>query len=140
MTRKAFAALGVGLVSLAAVGSCGVSGNPSPSHAGPAILPSADAALRAPAAPATVHVTVLDFNFHPASLSVPVGTTVVWTNKDPHQHTVTQSVDNGWGSQLMDTGDTFSHTFTRPGTYAYDCELHPFMTGTVVVTPAATSS
>jgi plastocyanin len=62
------------------------------------------------------------------------GTTVTWTNQDAMAHTVTAD-DGSWGSGPLGPGTTYSHVFTSPGTYTYHCAFHPFMTGTVMVTP-----
>ena len=62
---------------------------------------------------------------------VKAGTTVTWSNQDGTQHTSTS--DTGiWGSKILNPGNTFSFTFSTPGTYTYHCEIHP-MTGTIVV-------
>lgn len=81
-------------------------------------------------------VTIKGFAFAPAALTVKVGTAVTWTNQDSDAHTVT-SQDNGGPltSAALSTGQTYSYTFTKPGTYAYLCTIHPFMTATVTVTP-----
>src|SRR5215217_3958974 len=82
-------------------------------------------------------VSIVDFAFQPASIEVAAGSTVTWTNTGAATHTVT--ADNGaFDSGQLGPGATFSQTFTTPGTYTYHCEIHPRMTGTVVVTtPAA---
>ncbi len=83
------------------------------------------------AAPAAQQVVIEQFKFSPPSLTVPVGTTVTWQNKDSAPHTVTSS--QGFGSDKLEQGGTFSHTFSTAGTYNYACKFHPRMTGTVVV-------
>jgi plastocyanin len=77
-------------------------------------------------------VTIENFIFVSAAVTVPAGTTVVWTNADDIEHTVTAS-DNGFSSQPIEPDGQFSHTFNTPGTYTYFCAIHPFMTGKVVV-------
>ena len=86
-----------------------------------------------PPAPAAVQVNIFNYKFDPATVTVPVGTTVTWTNKDEIPHTVASSDKSFPGSSGLDTGDSYSYTFTKPGSYAYFCTLHPFMTGKVVV-------
>ena len=83
-------------------------------------------------APGTV--TIDNFAFLPASLTVAPGTNVTWTNKDEEPHTVT-SADGGktFKSEALDTDDKFSFTFDKPGTYKYFCSIHPHMVGTIVV-------
>jgi plastocyanin len=66
-------------------------------------------------------------------LTVPVGTTVTWTNHDEEPHTVVAN-DGSFHSPSLGTNATFSYTFSTAGTFAYICSIHPFMHGTVVVT------
>ncbi|MFJ8601849.1 plastocyanin/azurin family copper-binding protein [Streptomyces shenzhenensis] len=89
----------------------------------------------APAAPVTGSaVTINNFAFSPAKLKVTVGTRVTWTNQDTDAHTVTSAGSGGpLHSAALATHATYSHTFTKPGTYAYLCTIHPFMTATVEV-------
>jgi len=78
-------------------------------------------------------VTKIDVSglaFHPASVTVAKGTTVKWRNNDAVAHTTTGS---GWNGNLA-SGASFSLTFSTPGTYAYHCNIHPSMTGTITVT------
>ena len=77
-------------------------------------------------------ISIDNFTFAPAELTVKVGTTVTWTNHDDIPHTVTSST-NAFKSKALDTDDKFSFTFTTPGTFAYFCALHPHMTGSIVV-------
>jgi plastocyanin len=89
----------------------------------------------APAAPSMAggaEVKIDNFTFAPASLTVAVGTTVTWTNRDDIPHTVV-SDDQSIKSKALDTDDKFTFTFTKPGTYSYFCSLHPKMKGTVIV-------
>jgi plastocyanin len=73
-----------------------------------------------------------DFMFAPLSLTVKAGSTVTWTNKDEEPHTVTS--DTGlFRSGALDTNDSFSYRFEKPGTYHYLCSIHPRMTGTIIV-------
>jgi plastocyanin len=78
-------------------------------------------------------VAVQAFVYDSAEITVPVGTTVTWTNNDPVAHTVTD-VNQTWDSGLFDQGVTFSKTFDAPGVYDYYCIPHPMMIGKVVVT------
>jgi plastocyanin len=77
-------------------------------------------------------VKIDNFSFGPAALTVPVGTTVTWTNRDDIPHTVV-SDDKVFKSKVLDTDEKFSYTFSKPGTYPYFCSVHPKMTGKVVV-------
>jgi plastocyanin len=86
------------------------------------------------AAPASVEVKIDNFSFAPATLTVAVGTTVTWTNRDDIPHTVVSTDDpRAFKSKVLDTDENFSYTFTKPGTFPYFCSVHPKMTGTVVV-------
>jgi plastocyanin len=90
------------------------------------------------AAPAGA-VSIDNFTFTPQSLTVKAGTTVTWTNKDDIPHGVAASNNAFKKSKALDTDDSFSYTFTTPGTYQYFCYIHPHMVGTIVV-EAATGS
>ena len=79
----------------------------------------------------TTKVMIDNFTFEPAQLTVKVGTTVTWTNRDDIPHTVVSA--GKFRSKTMDTDGTFSFTFTTAGEYKYFCSLHPHMTGTVKV-------
>jgi plastocyanin len=91
------------------------------------------------AAPASA-VSIDNFTFTPASLTVKAGTTVTWTNRDDIPHGIA-SDDNAFKkSKALDTDDAYSFTFTTPGTYKYFCYIHPHMVGTIVVEAAAGSN
>jgi plastocyanin len=81
---------------------------------------------------ANVAVRIDNFVFGPQAITVPVGTTVTWTNSDDIPHTAV-STDGVFKSKVMDTDEKFSYTFTKVGTYSYYCSVHPKMTGQVVV-------
>ena len=86
----------------------------------------------APTEPNAVNIN--NFAFSPKELTVAVGTTVTWTNKDEEPHTVVNAGSPpAFKSAALDGGDKFSFTFTKPGTYRYFCSVHPFMVATVVV-------
>ena len=77
-------------------------------------------------------VTIKDFAFDPASVTIKTGESVTWTNEDSTTHDVV--ADGGeFSSGNIDNGATFSFTFDKAGTYPYICGIHPSMTGTVVV-------
>ena len=77
-------------------------------------------------------VSIANMTFDPSSTSVNKGTTVTWTNNDNMSHTVTAD-DNSFTSGNLNKGDTYSHTFSAVGTFAYHCKIHPGMTGQVAV-------
>src|ERR1700722_2176296 len=84
--------------------------------------------------PTAAEVKVDNFSFSPATLTVAVGTTVTWTNQDDIPHTVVSTDDpRAFRSKVLDTDEKFTYTFTKAGSFAYFCSIHPKMTGTVVV-------
>ena len=83
-------------------------------------------------AAATADVKIDNFSFGPGTLTVAVGTTVVWTNHDDIPHTVV-STDGVFKSKVLDTDEKFSYTFAKAGTFPYFCSIHPKMTGKVLV-------
>jgi plastocyanin len=84
------------------------------------------------AVPASAEVKIDNFTFGPQTLTVAVGTEVVWVNRDDIPHTIV-SADGVFKSKVRDTDEKFSYTFTKSGTYSYYCSLHPKMTGKIVV-------
>ena len=98
-----------------------------------------------------VGVTIQDFSFSPAAVTVMVGTTVKWTNNGPSAHTTTSNTGTWDSGQLSSPtsgggygggspGGTYQHTFMAAGTYDYHCSnhppsLYPGFTGTITVTP-----
>jgi plastocyanin len=118
MTRKIgfFTALAIPVtiaVLVSLTGSQGVRANDQPSAA-------------------AAEVKVDNFVFGPQTITVPVGTTVTWTNSDDIPHTAV-STNGVFKSKVMDTDEKFSYTFTKAGTYPYYCTIHPKMTGEIVV-------
>jgi len=85
---------------------------------------------------ATHQVDIVDFAFAPATLTITVGDTVTWTNRDAIEHTAT-STGGAFDSGLLAQNASWSMTFTAPGTYDYLCTPHPTMTGRIVVVAAA---
>jgi plastocyanin len=79
-------------------------------------------------------VVIDNFSFGPNAVTVKAGTTVTWTNKDDEPHTVVNAADQPlFKSGALDTDDSFSFTFDKPGTYKYFCSVHPRMQGTITV-------
>jgi plastocyanin len=93
-------------------------------------VPSGVAA--APASAGKAEVKIDNFSFSPVALTVKAGTQITWTNGDDIPHTV---VSNGhtFKSKVLGTGEKFTFTADKPGTYSYSCSIHPNMTGKVVV-------
>jgi plastocyanin len=117
MTKKSMRIAGLAMPVMIAVllfaGSPGVTANDQPSAA-------------------NAEVKIDNFSFGPETLTVAVGTTVTWTNRDDIPHTVV-STDGVFKSKVRDTDEKFSYTFSRAGTYPYYCSVHPKMTGKIVV-------
>jgi plastocyanin len=78
-------------------------------------------------------VKIDNFSFGPASVIIPAGTTITWTNHDDVPHVVTSDDNKLFKSKALDTDDRFSFTFTKPGTYNYYCAIHPKMVAKIVV-------
>jgi len=131
----------------AALAACSSAATPSATAAPPtAAPPTAAPPTAAPAASAAPSdapsadtggasgdaITIENFAFSPASITVAPGTTVTWTNRDSAGHTVTAD-DGTFDSKRLSNGSSFSETFTTAGTYTYHCAIHPSMTATIVV-------
>ena len=110
----------------------GMSGHAMPSMGSPP-APASATATDAPPPQGGTAVSISDFKFNPAALTVPVGTTVTWTNQDEEPHTIA-ATDGSFHSPGIDTHGSYSFTFTTPGSFDYICSIHPFMIATVVVT------
>ena len=105
----------------------GMSGQAMPGVMPDMQSPPASASATAADSPAPqggTAMSISDFKFNPATLTVPVGTTVTWTNQDEEPHTVAAK-DGSFHSPGMDTHGTYSFTFTTPGSYDYICSIHP---------------
>jgi plastocyanin len=108
---------------------------PAATTSGEVAAPAAKPAAKKPAPapkPVTGYVTIKDLKFSPTGMTVKVGTTVVWTNNDTHNHTV-QSEHNIFSSANLAPGKSFSYTFNSVGTYNYYCAIHPDMKGMIIV-------
>jgi len=102
--------------------------------AGAALVVYAAAVEPVAAAPGAAgpRVEIKHHKYVPDTLTVPVGTTVTWVNRDEDVHTVISTAEK-FRSRGMDTDEQFSQTFTAPGTYEYFCTLHPLMKAKVIV-------
>lgn len=78
-------------------------------------------------------VTISDYTYEPAELTVPVGTKVSFTNEDSTPHTATSKMSGAFESGSIDTDQTRAITLEDAGTFAYYCAFHPFMKGTITV-------
>lgn len=95
-----------------------------------ALLSAAPAAY----AQATPSVTIDNYAFAPAEITVPAGTTVTWTNAQGDDVHSSTSNDGLWDSGTLQTGESYKFTFQQPGDFAYACSIHPDMQGVVHVT------
>jgi plastocyanin len=80
----------------------------------------------------TTEVRIDNFVFTPAIITVPLNSEVTWVNKDDIPHVVANN-DGLFKSKALDTDQKYSYTFTKAGTYAYYCSVHPKMVGKIVV-------
>jgi plastocyanin len=87
-----------------------------------------------PVRAADMEVNIDNFAFTPNELTVKAGTAIVFRNRDDIPHTVV-GTRGEFHSKALDTDESFSFTFAKPGTYEYFCGLHPQMQGKIVVTP-----
>lgn len=141
--KNLLTALIIGVVVLAAAGAILAmrkpSGNNSSTTSSSSSMSSMDMsksnAASTPAASSN-SVTIKDFAFSPATMTVKVGTKVTWTNEDSVSHTVTADTpsNDAPASNNIGKGESYSFTFNKAGTYAYHCTPHPYMKATVVVT------
>jgi plastocyanin len=104
----------------------------SPPAAAPSVQPAASRPAPAPAARRNASVRLKGNAFIPNRTEITAGSTVTWKNLDQMVHTV-GAVDKSFTSPIIGTDGSYSHTFTRPGTYPVYCTVHPFMKATVVV-------
>jgi plastocyanin len=110
-------------------------GASQPAPAPSATVPVTKTTAPLQAAPAAApKVSIDNFKFSPAELTVPVGTTVTWVNHDDVPHTATSKNDPpAFDSKALDTDESFSFTFTKAGTYGYYCKVHNHMTARIIV-------
>ena len=118
------------LLGLGAFAGCGGQGSSNTTAAGGGTATTGGASIPAGA----VVVTMQNTAFVPAQVTVKVGQTVAWVNRDPMQHDVVAN-DGFFRSQLLDTNQVFTFTFSKAGSFPYYCAIHPQMTGTVTVQP-----
>ncbi len=118
----------LGMLVIAAILFAGCT---SPSGSQPTPPVTTGGSLPAPRTPVTV--TIQNFAFSPASVTVPAGTTVTWTNHDAASHQIASDTGAFEGSPIGQ-GSSYSFTFNTPGSYPYHCAIHPYMKGTITVT------
>ena len=95
-----------------------------------------------PAAAASFSVQIENYAYAPSSITVDVGDSITWTNDDTAPHTITTSSGpRTLSSPYLSKGQSWSFTFTTPGTYSYYCAVHPYMRAQVIVrAPAAATT
>jgi len=120
----------VALVVLAGCSGSGGGSSSAPSSSGGAS--SGGSSSSGGAASGGTAVSIANFAFDPASLTVKVGDTVTWTNKDSVAHTVTAD-DGSFKSEQIQPGAAYKFTFAKAGTFSYHCSIHPNMTGSITV-------
>jgi LPXTG-motif cell wall-anchored protein len=86
-------------------------------------------------AAASGSVTIADFNFAPASITIDAGDAVTWNNDGPTPHSATAN-DGSFDTGILKKGQSGAHTFNQAGNFSYYCKPHPFMKATVVVQAA----
>jgi plastocyanin len=114
------------LLAIASIAASGCSGFNAPTTGPAPTLSSYSAA-------AQTAVNIVNSTYRPRTLKTQVGTTVKFLNKDYTAHTVTAD-DGSFSSSFLTKNRSYKHTFSKPGKYPYHCKIHPFMTGTVIVT------
>jgi plastocyanin len=125
VTRPVVLVAALAVAAVLVLAACG-----SPTNASAGSTPTSTPAATGGAT--TNSIIIQNFTFVPASTTVSAGTTVTWTNRDSTPHDVTSSNGPGTGatvtslftSGLLAQGKTFSYTFTKPGTYYYECKIH----------------
>ena len=123
----------IALVLAAALALAACSGSEAATTTGATTTVTSDLTTTAPAG-SQFDVVMESFAFAPAELTVPVGATVTWTNRQGTRHDVV-ATDGTFASPLFGEDETFSFTFDTPGQYPYVCSIHPGMEGTITVTP-----
>lgn len=122
-------------------GSSGTGNTATPT---PTLAPTSAPTVAPTQAPTVAHnpnggaaVTIVSFQFMPASITVKKGATVTWTNQATIAHTATSlpGAPVAFDTSDISGGGSASVTFNTPGTYNYECSIHNSMRGTVIVTP-----
>jgi plastocyanin len=114
------------LLAIASIAASGCSGSNLPANGSAPTLSSYAAAAGA-------GVNIVNSTYRPKTLKTHVGTTVKFLDEDDTAHTVTAD-DGSFSSAFLTKNRSYKHTFSKPGKYPYHCKIHPFMTGTVIVT------
>jgi plastocyanin len=121
------------VLAVVTVGAAAFAIGRSAATSGSSVAANGPATSAASASASATSVEIKDFAFGPQTVTVKAGTAVKWTNQDGTDHSI-QSATGAFGSQDIGQGQTFTASFSTPGTFAYICGIHHSMTGTVVVT------
>lgn len=128
-----FSALLISLLTFSLLFATSCQTSPSPEAPAPeSTLPTGQEEPESNPPEAGTEVAIVGFAFKAATLTVPIGTTVTWTNQDSAPHTVTAR-EGLFDGGTLSRNDTFSYTFTEKGTFEHYCKIHPYMTGTIIV-------
>lgn len=127
------------IMLLFVLAGCGGGGSSSGSSTQPTVAPTATATTAATTAPAKViQVKIVEkdnrYSFDPASITIPKGSQIVWTNTSDAPHTVTSDSNAFTASSNVTQNQTFKMVFNMAGTYTYHCSIHPYMKATIIVT------
>jgi plastocyanin len=125
--------LALGFTVLILAGGLAACGSSSSSGGAQTVSPGSGSSSSGTSSSAGDTVTIKGFAFHPSTLTVKVGTKVTFTNEDDPTHTATSSGDTPINSGNLSKGQSYTVTFTKPGTYNYICSIHQYMKGTIVV-------
>jgi len=130
---------GLGVLCLSAALACGddETATPAPTQVATA-TPTSSEPTASPTTNATVPtsgnvVTIAVFAFEPATITVPVGSTVTWMNTDASPHRMAGTTAGSFSTETIAQGESAEVTFDEAGEFPYICEIHPSMAGTVIV-------
>ncbi len=115
------------IISLIFISGCSLYGT---SQSNPSNTPPVSSQSQQPSVNNSDMISIQNFTFSPATLTVKKGATVTWTNNDPAAHTIKS---NSFNSGSLAKGDTFKFTFDSAGTFDYSCGIHPSMLGKIIV-------
>lgn len=135
--RGALAA-GVGILCLSASLACGDDETATPAATQAPTTATSSEPTGSPTTSATVPatgnvVTIAGFAFEPATITVPVGSTVTWMNTDASPHRMAGTTAGSFSTETIAQGESAEVTFNEAGEFPYICEIHPSMAGTVIV-------
>jgi len=134
------AIIAIAVIAILAVGGWAIFGRSTDNTNNSSKTSSTNSPAQNQSPASTNAVTIQNFAFSPASITVKKDTMVTWTNKDSTAHTVTADSGNGPASQPLQPGQSYSFTYNQTGTFTYHCSIHPEMHGTVVVTDTTSAT